>query len=98
MAPPGTRQSTYDNPKYREAAPFADIVLESLQNVDYENQAVDPTPYVGVQYVAIPEFQQLGNEVSQLIASTMAGDITVQEAMNQAQQLAEEVAIQGGYR
>lgn len=98
VAPSGTRISTYENPNYQEAAPFADMVLESILNVDYDNPAIDPVPYVGAQYVAIPEFQSLGTEISQQIAAALAGDKTVEEAMEEAQRLAEEVADEGGYR
>ena len=56
-APPGTRKSTYDNPKYQEAAPFAEIVYKSIANADITKPTKDPVPYIGIQYVAIPEFQ-----------------------------------------
>jgi len=98
VAPPGTRISTYENEKYQEAAPFSDMVLESIQSVDYDEPAVDPVPYVGAQYVAIPEFQSLGTEVSQQIASAISGDKSVEEAMKEAQRLAEEAAEEGGYK
>ncbi|MBS4206873.1 sugar ABC transporter substrate-binding protein [Bacillus sp. FJAT-50079] len=98
VAPSGTRASTYDNPKYQEAAPFSDMVLRSLENADYENPTLNPVPYKGVQYVAIPEFQQLGTEVSQEIAAALAGQKTVDEAMDASQKLAEKVAEEGGYK
>lgn len=98
VAPSGTRKSTYANPKYQEAAPFADIVLESLLNADYKNPTVDEVPYDGIQYVAIPEFQQLGTEVSQQIAAAIAGQKSLDEAMAEAQKLAEKIAEEGGYK
>ncbi len=98
VAPSGTRISTYENPNYQEAAPFAEMVLESIQSVDYDNPAVNPVPYVGAQYVAIPEFQSLGTEVSQQIAAAIAGDKSVEEAMKEAQKLAEDAAVEGGYK
>lgn len=97
-APSGTRQSTYENAKYKEAAPFSDMVLKSMQSADYKNPTKDPVPYEGVQYVAIPEFQQLGTDVSQEIASAIAGKQTVAEAMKKAQDKAEAVAKDGGYK
>ncbi len=45
-----------------------------------------------MQFVAIPEFQDLGTKVSQDIAAVMAGNGTVKEALDKGQQLAEEVA------
>jgi sorbitol/mannitol transport system substrate-binding protein len=47
---------------------------------------------VGVQYVGIPEFADLGTKVSQDIAAVITGDQTVQEALDKGQELAEEVA------
>ena len=98
VVPSGTRTSTYENPKYQEAAPFSEIVLKAMESADYESPTVDPVPYKGIQFVAIPEFQQLGTEVSQEIAAAIAGQKTVQEALEVAQQKAEEVAIEGGYK
>ncbi|HMA14073.1 MAG TPA: sugar ABC transporter substrate-binding protein, partial [Kiloniellaceae bacterium] len=54
--PPGTRTSLYENAAYQEAAPFAEMTLESIKAADPKNPTVDPVPYVGVQFVAIPEF------------------------------------------
>lgn len=98
VVPSGTRISTYENEQYQEAAPFSDMVLESILSVDYDNPAVYPVPYVGAQYVAIPEFQSLGTEVSQQIAAAISGDKSVEDAMKEAQRLAEEAAKDGGYK
>ena len=98
VAPPGTRTSTYENPQYKEAAPFADIVLQSMLNADYTKPTKNPVPYQGLQYVAIPEFQQLGTVVSQEIAAAISGKQTVEEALNKAQTVADQIAISGGYK
>ncbi len=98
VAPPGTRQSTYANPKYKEAAPFADLVLKSILNADYKKPTLNPVPYEGVQYVAIPEFQQLGTEVSQQIAAAIAGNKSVDDALKASQEIANKVAKDGGYQ
>ncbi len=98
VAPPGTRKSTYDNPKYKEAAPFAELVLQSMENADYTKPTVNPVPYQGIQYIAIPEYQQLGTSVGQDIATAIAGKKTVDEALENSQKLAEEIAISGGYK
>jgi sorbitol/mannitol transport system substrate-binding protein len=52
---------------------------------------VDPVPYTGIQYVDIPEFQELGTQVSQQIAAAIAGTTSVDQALQQAQQLADAV-------
>ena len=67
--PPGTRTSTYEIPEYKEAAAaFADVTLDVDRGRQPEQPGVHPQPWVGVQYVAIPEFQDLGTKFSQEIA------------------------------
>jgi polyol transport system substrate-binding protein len=96
-APPGTRKSTYDNPKYQEAAPFAQIVYKSIADADITHPTKDPVPYIGIQYVAIPEFQGIGTTVGQQIAAALAGQVTVDEALETAQASAERTMRQAGY-
>jgi sorbitol/mannitol transport system substrate-binding protein len=96
-APPGTRKSTYDNPKYKEAAPFAEVVYESVANADITKPTKDPVPYVGIQYVAIPEFQGIGTVVGQQIAAALAGQVPVDQALQTAQRSTERTMRQAGY-
>ncbi|WP_172292726.1 sugar ABC transporter substrate-binding protein [Pseudoruegeria sp. HB172150] len=96
--PPGTRQSLYDNPAYQEAAPFAAMTLESINAADPTNPTVDPVPYTGVQFVAIPEFQGLGTQVGQEFSAALAGQQSAEEALESAQALAEEEMEAAGYR
>ncbi len=95
--PPGTRISTYKNPNYLAAAPFAPITLDSIENAPYDQPTVDPVPYKGVQYVAIPEFQGLGTKVSQELAAYLTGQKSLDDALASCQQDALQVAQQGGY-
>ena len=60
--PPGTRTSLYANADYQKAAPFAKMTLDSINSADPTKPTVKPVPYVGVQFVAIPEFQGLGTD------------------------------------
>ncbi len=48
-------------------------------------------PYTGVQFLDIPEFQDLGTRVSQQISAAIAGQKSVDAALDQAQQYAEAV-------
>jgi ABC-type glycerol-3-phosphate transport system substrate-binding protein len=96
-APPGTRASTYDNPAYVEAAPFADTVLTSIMAADPSNPTRDPVPYTGVQFVAIPEFQGIGNYVGQQIAAALAGQQSVDQALANSQAFAVREMTRGGY-
>jgi sorbitol/mannitol transport system substrate-binding protein len=96
-APPGTRKSTYDNPEYQKAAPFAKVVYDSIANADLTKPTKDPVPYIGIQYVAIPEFQGIGTVVGQQIASALAGQSTVDQALDSAQRSTERTMKQAGY-
>ena len=89
---PGTRTSTYAIPEYKSAAgAFAQVTLDSIAHADVSHPTVDPVPYVGVQYVDIDEFQQLGDQVSQEFAKVIAGGQTVDQALAKAQALATAV-------
>jgi len=89
---PGTRTSTYAIPEYKTAAgAFAQVTLDSIAHADVNHPTVDPVPYVGVQYVDIDEFQQLGDQVSQEFAKVITGGQTVDQALAKAQALAQAV-------
>ena len=95
--PPGTRTSLYENPEYLEAAPFAEMTLESINAADPQNPTVDEVPYVGVQFVAIPEFQGLGTAVGQQFSAALAGQVTAEQALQSAQMLTEREMMKAGY-
>ncbi len=94
--PPGTRTSLYANPEYAKV-PFAKITLDSINAADTTKPTVKPVPYVGVQYVAIPEFQGIGTSVGQLFSRALAGDITVDAALAQAQDITRREMTRAGY-
>ncbi len=84
--PPGSRYSTYSNPNYRKAAhDFATATLNQINSVNVNHPGVNPQPYAGVQYVSIPEFEDLGTKVSQEITAAIAGQETVAQALSKAQ-------------
>ena len=90
--PPGSRASTYEIPEYRQAAAaFMQPTLDAMNAADQNHPTVDPVPYVGLQFVGIPEFQDLGTRVSQQLSAAIAGQQTVQEALDQSQQYAQTV-------
>jgi sorbitol/mannitol transport system substrate-binding protein len=95
--PPGTRTSTYTNPNYQKAAPFASIVLKSIQTADPTHPSVEPTPYKGVQFVAIPEFQAIGTQVGQTMAAALTHRVSVDRAVEQAQTTTERFMKHAGY-
>ncbi|APO69316.1 sugar ABC transporter substrate-binding protein [Rhizobium gallicum] len=96
-APPGTRTSLYENAEYQKAAPFAKVTLDSINAADPTKPTVKPVPYVGVQFVAIPEFQGLGTAVGQQFSAALAGQVSVDQALQSAQQLATREMTKAGY-
>jgi sorbitol/mannitol transport system substrate-binding protein len=91
--PAGKRASTYENPQYLEvAAAFAEPTRAAIENADPRDPGVQPRPVSGIQFVGIPEFPALGTQVSQGVSSAIAGLISVEEALEQGQALAEDVA------
>jgi len=95
--PPGTRISTYRNPNYLKAAPFAEMVLKAIQTADPTKPTAKPVPYTGIQYVSIPEFQAIGTQVGQFIAGIVAGRYSVDEGLAQAQAAVEKIMREAGY-
>ena len=95
--PPGTRTSLYENANYLEAAPFAKMTLESINAADPQKPTVDEVPYVGVQFVAIPEFQGIGTAVGQQFSAALAGTVSAEQALQNAQQATERTMRRAGY-
>ncbi len=92
--PPGTRTSLYENQEYLAAAPFADMVLSSIEAANPENPTVDPVPYTGIQYVSIPAFPSIGTAVGDRIATAVAGEISPLQALQDSQWATEKVMAQ----
>ena len=95
--PPGTRTSLYNNPEYTKAAPFAAMTIASINAADPTRPTVKPVPYTGVQFVAIPEFQGLGDTVGQIFSAALAGQTSVDDALKQAQDVATRTMTKAGY-
>ncbi len=84
--PPGSRTSLYSNPSYQKAASaFANITLQAIDATDPDHPTVNPVPYVGIQYVDIPQFETLGLQVGQQIAGAIAGTESVTQALQNSQ-------------
>ena len=54
---------------------------------------MQPRPTVGIQFVDIPEFTALGTKVSQDISSAIAGQMSVEDALNKGQENATKVGV-----
>ena len=95
--PPGARISLYENPNYKDI-PFAKMTLDSILSADPNDSTVEPSPYVGVQFAAIPEFAGIATEVSQEFSAAYAGQQTVEEALAKAQAITNDAMEAAGYR
>lgn len=91
--PDGKRASTYQNPGYLSATEnYAPKVEQAISGADPTNPGVQPRPTIGIQFVDIPEFTDLGTQVSQGVSDAIAGRSTVDAALDSGQTLAEKVA------
>jgi sorbitol/mannitol transport system substrate-binding protein len=95
--PTGTRQSTYDNPDFKAAAKFADAELAAIKSANPHDSTLEKSPYVGVQFAAIPEFQAIGVAVGQQMSSALAGKVSVEEALKNGQNSADREMRKAGY-
>jgi sorbitol/mannitol transport system substrate-binding protein len=92
--PPGTRLSTYQIPQYQQAAKaFAQQTLDSMNAAPIDNPGTTPRPGLpGVQYVGIPQFQDVGNRCTQLFSSAISGQTSVDDALSQCQEIASAIS------
>jgi sorbitol/mannitol transport system substrate-binding protein len=90
--PPGTRLSTYQIPQYKSAAKsFAAITLAAMKAAPITNPGTTKRPGLpGVQYVGIPQFQDVGNRCTQLLSAVIAGSMKDTDAISQCQQIASQ--------
>ncbi len=88
--PPGTRLSTYRIPQYQKAAKaFAATTLAAMKAAPINNPGTTMRPGLpGVQYVGIPQFQDVGNRCTQLFSSVIAGSLKDTDALSQCQDIA----------
>lgn len=95
--PPASRSSTYQIPAYARLG-YAQITLDVLEELDFDNPTVNPVPYQGLQYIAIPEFADIGTQMTQWLADYVVGSMSLDEAIRRTQDLFDRTAVEGGYR
>ncbi|MEW1956855.1 sugar ABC transporter substrate-binding protein [Kineococcus sp. NPDC059986] len=87
--PAGKRSSTYENSEYQDSAgPFWKPTIDAINAARPDDPGVQPRPAPGIQFVAVPEFANLGTLSSQGISAAIAGKTSVREALDAAQDLA----------
>jgi sorbitol/mannitol transport system substrate-binding protein len=95
--PPASRASTYKLPVYAKA-PYAEMTLKTLESTDFTKPTLEPVPYVGLQYIAIPEFADAGTKMTEYLADYVVDKISLDEAISKTQEVFEQVAEDGGYK
>ncbi len=95
--PTGTRKSTYANANFVKAARFAPAEKMAIDSANPSDSTLPKSPYVGVQFAAIPEFQAIGTTVGQQMSAALAGKVTVDAALKASQVAAERQMKKAGY-
>lgn len=95
--PTGTRKSTYANAEFQKVARFAAAEKKAIDSANPNDSTLPKSPYVGVQYAAIPEFQAIGVAVGQQMSAALAGRATVDQALKTAQTMADREMKKAGY-
>ena len=95
--PTGTRKSTYATPEFLKEAKFAEAEKKAIDSANPTDSTLPKSPYVGVQFAAIPEFQAIGIAVGQQMSAALAGKVTVDQALKTGQTAAERELKKGGY-
>ena len=92
--PPGTRKSTYEIPEYKKAAAaFAGPTLAAIAAAPIDNPGTTKRPGLpGVQYVGVPQFQDVGNQCTQQFSAVIAGRSSIDSALSNCQQIASRAA------
>ncbi|RNG39117.1 ABC transporter substrate-binding protein [Streptomyces botrytidirepellens] len=90
--PAGKRASTYANEDYRTSAgAFSEVTRKAITSAKPRDPGVQERPTIGIQFVDIPEFADLGTKVAQEISAAIAGKQSVEQALKTSQKLAEKV-------
>jgi polyol transport system substrate-binding protein len=92
--PPGSRTSTYSLPEYQKAASsFASLTLKAMQAAPIDNPGTTKRPGLpGVQYVGVPEFQDVATRCTEEISASIAGNESVDDALSKCQDIASQAS------
>lgn len=85
--PSGTRHSTYESPQFLQANRHALVEQTAIASANPVDNTLPRSPYVGIQYVAIPEFQAIGTAVGQQISKLLTDGGSVDAALARSQAL-----------
>ena len=83
--------------EFQKAAKFAAAEKAAIDSANPNDSTLPKSPYVGVQFAAIPEFQAIGATVGQQMSAALAGKSTVDAALKASQVAAEREMKKAGY-
>ena len=90
--PPGSRFSSYEIPQYKKlSAAYGPLTQQSINATNSAHPTVKPVPYTGIGFLDIPEFQDLGENVSEQFSAAIASQKPVASALALAQLYAQAV-------
>ena len=95
--PTGTRKSTYENAEFLKVAMFAAAEKAAIDSANPNDQTLPKSPYMGIQFAAIPEFQSIGISVGQQMSAALSGKTTVDAALKASQTAADREMKKAGY-
>ncbi|HEX5355961.1 MAG TPA: sugar ABC transporter substrate-binding protein [Aquabacterium sp.] len=95
--PSGTRQSTYASPQFRRANPHALVEQQAISTANPQDATLPRSPYTGIQWASIPEFQAIGTAVGQEISDLLQDPVSVDEVLSKSQQIADRKMRAAGY-
>jgi sorbitol/mannitol transport system substrate-binding protein len=95
--PSGTRKSTYSNAGFLSGARFALAERLAIDSANSSDNTLPKSPYIGIQFAAIPEFQSIGSAVAIQINMALAAKITVDAALKASQAVADLEMKKAGY-
>ena len=76
----------------------AGLVAKEITPLSNPNDSTLPkSPYVGVQFAAIPEFQAIGIAVGQQMSAALAGKTSIDAALKAGQVAADREMKKAGY-
>lgn len=92
--PSGIRTSTYERDDYKGLS-YAAATLDAIQGAKFE---LEGNPCKGNQFLAIPEYSELGDYMTEQMAACIVGDIDMDTALNNCNDFFNDVAEEGGYK
>ena len=97
QVPTGTRISTYRNVDFIKGNRWAYSEAGAIALTNPNDATLPRSPYIGIQFAAIPEFQSIGQTTGNFLSQALKGELTVLEALRSAQMEADREMRKAAY-